>query len=170
MLRLRRKHIEDAAANGKLTGAFDLYAALVACARERLRQFVQRRSFTDREGDNRLHEQFGRHGALCCRLHGRDRETRLAHFVQYGKSALFVAARHTDYIRHHQLARGKEHDVTLGKAAQISGKPVRSVVIVGQNQHRTTGVQTQSRREVRLMDGRQTDRQHRRFSLINGLF
>ena len=100
MLRLRRKHIEDTAANGKLTGAFDLYAALVACARERLRQFVQRRSFTGREGDNRLHEQFGRHGALCCRLHGRDRETRLAHFVQYGKSALFVAARHSDHVRH----------------------------------------------------------------------
>ena len=34
VLRLRRKHIEDTAANGKLTGAFDLYAALVACARE----------------------------------------------------------------------------------------------------------------------------------------
>ena len=125
-----------------LTGAFDLYAALVACARERLRQFVQRRSFTDREGDNRLHEQFGRHGALCCRLHGRDRETRLAHFVQYGKSALFVAARHTDYIRHHQLTRGQLYNVTLGKTAQISCKSIRSVFIVGQNQYRTAGVQS----------------------------
>ena len=142
MLRLRRKHIKNTAANGKLTGAFDLYTALVACARERLRQFVQRRSFTDREGDNRLHEQFGRHGALGCRLHGRDRKMRFRQLVQCCQTALLVAARHADHVRHNQLARGKEHDVTLGKAAQISCKSIRSVVIVGQNQYRTAGIQS----------------------------
>ena len=142
MLRLRRKHIKDTAANGKLTGAFDLYTALVACARERLRQFVQRRSFTGREGDNRLHEQFGWHGALCCRLHGRDRETRLAHFVQCCQTALLVAARHADHVRHNQLTRGQLYNVTLGKTAQISSKSIRSVIIVGQNQYRTACIQS----------------------------
>ena len=170
MLRLRRKHIKNTAANGKLTGAFDLYTALVACARERLCQLIQRRGFTGGQRHDYRLECLRRHGALGCRLHGRDRETRLAHFVQYGKSALFVAARHADHVRHNQLARGKEHDVTLGKAAQVGGKAVRGVIVIGQHQHRTAGAQTQSRREVCLMDGRQTDRQHRRFALINGLF
>ena len=170
MLRLRRKHIEDAAANGKLTGAFDLYAALVACARERLCQLIQRRGFTGGQRRDCRLERLRRHSALGCCLHGRDRKMRFRQLVQCCQTALLVAARHTDYIRHHQLTRGQLYNVTLGKTAQISGKSIRSVVIVGQNQHRTTGVQTQSRREVRLMDGRQTDRQHRRFALINGLF
>ena len=142
MLRLRRKHIKNTAANGKLTGAFDLYTALVACARERLCQLIQRRGFTDREGDNRLHEQFGRHGALCCRLHGRDRKMRFRQLVQCCQTALLVAARHTDYIRHHQLTRGQLYNITLGKTAQISGKSIRSVIIVGQNQYRTACIQS----------------------------
>ena len=142
MLRLRRKHIEDAAANGKLTGAFDLYAALVACARERLCQLIQRRGFTGGQRHDCRLERLRRHGALGRRLHGRDREMRITQLVQRGKAALLVAARHTDYIRHHQLTRGQLYNVTLGKTAQISGKSIRSVVIVGQNQYRTACIQS----------------------------
>ena len=106
MLRLRRKHIEDAAANGKLTGAFDLYAALVACARERLCQLIQRRGFTGGQRHDCRLERLRRHGALGCRLHGRDRKMRFRQLVQCCQTALLVATRHTDYIRHHQFAGG----------------------------------------------------------------
>ena len=142
MLRLRRKHIKNTAANGKLTGAFDLYTALVACARERLCQLIQRRGFTGGQRHDCRLERLRRHGALGCRLHGRDRKMRFRQLVQCCQTALLVAARHTDYIRHHQLTRGQLYNVTLGKTAQISCKSIRSVVIVGQNQYRTAGVQS----------------------------
>ena len=35
-----------------------------------------------------------------------------------------------------------QYNVTLGKTAQISGKSIRSVVIVGQNQYRTACIQS----------------------------
>ena len=142
MLRPRRKHIEDAAANGKLTGAFDLYAALVACARERLCQLIQRRGFTSGQRHDCRLERLRRHGALRGCLHGRDRKMRFRQLVQCCQTALLVAARHTDYIRHHQLTGGQLYNVTLGKTAQISCKSIRSVVIIGQNQYRTAGIQS----------------------------
>ena len=117
MLRLRRKHIENTAANGKLTGALDLYAALVACARERLCQLIQRCGFTGGQRYDRRLERLRRHGALRRRLHGRDRKMCLCQLVQRCQTALLVAARHTDYIRHHQLAGGQLYNVTLGKTA-----------------------------------------------------
>lgn len=67
---------------------------------------------------------------------------RFRQLVQCCQTALLVAARHTDNIRHHQLTRGKLYNVTLGKTAQISGKSIRSVVIVGQNQYRTACIQS----------------------------
>ena len=67
---------------------------------------------------------------------------RFRQLVQCCQTALLIAARHTDYIRHHQLTRGQLHNVTLGKTAQISSKSIRSVVIVGQNQYRTAGIQS----------------------------
>ena len=58
-------------------------------------------------------------------------------------------------------------DLTLGKAAQIGRKAARRVVVVGQHEHRTPCVRAERRREVRLVDGGQPDRQHRRFSLVD---
>mgnify|MGYP004525551091 CR=1 FL=1 len=95
---------------------------------------------------------------------------RITQLVQRGKAALLVAARHTDYIRHHQLARGQLHDLALGKAAQIGGKAIRAVVIVGQNQYRTVCIQSQGCGKVRLVYRRQTHGQHGRFALGQRLF
>ena len=165
MLGLRRENVQNAAAHGELTRALDLCTALVARAGERLGQLIQRRSFSDGKADDGVRERLGRHGALGRRLYGGHRELRFAQLVQRRQTALLVAARYTDYIRHHQLARGQLHDLALGKAAQIGGKAVCAVVIVGQNQHRTAGVQSQGCGKVRLVYRRQTHGQHGRFAL-----
>ena len=164
--RLRRKNVQNAAAHRELARALDLRTALVAGADQTARQLIERCALPRRQRNDRRAQQLGRHGALRRRLHGRDRESRAGERRERGKTCLLVAARHTGHVRHDQLTGRQNHDLALGKAAQVGGKAVRGVVIVRQHQNRALQVCAERRGEVRLVDGRESDRQHRRFPLF----
>jgi len=135
-----------------------------------VRQLVERRLLPRLQRHDGGSEQRGRHGALRRRLHGRDRKARARKRVQRSQTRLLVAARHAGHICHDQLARRQDHDLPLGKAAQIGGKTVRRVVVIGQHEHRTRRIRAERRRQIRLVNGGQTDRQDRCFPLIDCFF
>ena len=56
------------------------------------------------------------------------------------------------------------------ETAQIGGKTVCRVVVIGQHEHRTRRIRAERRRQIRLVDGGQTDRQNRCFPLIDRFF
>ena len=124
--------------------------------------------------DGKLHhralQRVGRQRALHRCLHGCDRKSCIRQRIQHGKALLLVPARHAHDIRHHQLARGQGQHLAFRKGLQVERKPRRGTVVIRQHAYRTAGIQSERRREVRLMDGGQADREQRRFPLLHSSF
>ena len=170
VLGLRREHVQNAAAHGKLSHALDLDAALIAGAGELLCQLIQRRLLACGNGHDRALERRRRQCALRRGLHRCHRKSRGRQRIQRGEPPLLVTARHADHIHHDQIARRQLQHRHVCKALQVGGETRRRAVVVGQYEHRTTSVQPQCRREVRFVDGGQTDGERRRFSSKQGFF